>query len=97
VACSVTVTSWSVSGADFLTISSSGLITGTPAAGDAGSHAVSVMAVTAGGTVWQNYTLEVERQSYTDADGLFIAFGLMGFAMVLSALVSVVAVARRHN
>jgi hypothetical protein len=50
-----------------------------------------------GSHAWQNYTLTVEHQPYTLDDGMAMAFGLLAFAFVLSAMVGVIAAARRHQ
>jgi hypothetical protein len=53
--------------------------------------------LTDGSLAWQNYTLAVERQPYTADDGMAMAFGMLAFMMVISAIVGVVSTARRRQ
>ena len=48
-----------VSGPSFLTLSSSGLLSGTPSASDVGSRSVSIKAISAFGTAYQNFSLAI--------------------------------------
>ena len=65
--CNLPVTQWSMSGGDFLSINSTGFISGSPEVGDAGTYAIVLSATTAGGTAWGNYSLEiVSAPKYAD-------------------------------
>lgn len=63
VVCLPTVNSWSISGASFLSISPSGLVSGTPGNNDAGTYTVTITATTAYGSATQTYELVIAEST----------------------------------
>jgi hypothetical protein len=97
VTCRYTVIEWNLTGPEWLSIDENGLISGTAPNGTQGSFPISVrLTMIAGVQVFQNYTLEVVRQPYTAEDGMAMAFGLLAFMMIVSAVVGIVAQSRRR-
>lgn len=92
-----TISQWNLTGPNWLAISSSGLISGTAPNGTDDSFEISIRATLFDGSIaWQNYTLSVERQPLTNQDALAMAFGLLGFTVVVSAVLGIAASARRR-
>lgn len=97
VTCRYTVIEWNLTGPEWLSIDEHGLISGTAPNGTQGSFPISVrLTMIAGVQAWQNYTLEVERQPYTAEDGMAMAFGMLAFMIIVSAVVGIVAQSRRR-
>lgn len=92
-----TVTIWNITGPDWLAINATGMITGTAPNGTQGSFNISVLLTLTDGTLaYQNYTLEVEGPPTSWSDGMAIAFGVLAFLIVVSALLSIMGSARRR-
>jgi hypothetical protein len=88
---------WNITGADWLSISETGLVTGTAPNDTLGSFDISLrLLLYDGSLIYQNYSLEVAGPPTSWADGLSIAFGLLAFLIVISAIVSIAGSARRR-
>jgi hypothetical protein len=64
--CDGTVTLWNISGAEFLSINSTGYVSGTPENGTAGNYTISILASTLGYPAYQNFSLSINASEGGD-------------------------------